>query len=137
MIRLVIDTNIFISAALSESSTPAKALDYSLENSRILISTDTCEEISAKLLDNKFDKYVRIETRQIFLQKFLSIAEMVSIETSIKVCRDNKDDKFLELAVNGDADFIITGDQDLLVLHPFGTVQIITAAEFLRLQSVI
>jgi uncharacterized protein len=137
MIRLVIDTNILISAALSENSTPAKVLDYSLENSRILISTDTYEEISVKLLDNKFSKYVQIETRQIFLKKFLGIAEIVPIKTSIKACRDSKDDKFLELAVNGDADFIITGDQDLLVLHPFRTVQIITASEFLRLQSVI
>jgi hypothetical protein len=55
----------------------------------------------------------------------------VEIEESINICRDPKDDKFLELAFSGKADFIVTGDQDLLVLNPFRNIEIITANVFL------
>ena len=132
MTRTVVDTNIIISASLNNHSSPAKALDYVLENHTILLSTATYKEMSTKLLNKKFDKYVRKETRQQFLKSLLDIAEMINIEKTIKACRDEKDDMFLELAINGEAEFIITGDKDLLVLHPFETVKIITAADFLH-----
>jgi uncharacterized protein len=51
---------------------------------------------------------------------------------TIRACRDAKDDKFLELAVSGRAAYIISGDDDLLVLHPFRGIAIMTAAEFLQ-----
>jgi predicted nucleic acid-binding protein len=50
----------------------------------------------------------------------------------VHACRDPKDDKFLQLAVNGNADFIIAGDDDLLVLNPFHGFPIITPASYLR-----
>ena len=50
------------------------------------------------------------------------------------ICRDAKDDKFLEVAVNGKADYLITGDRDLLVLHPFREIQIVSPATFLESQ---
>ena len=55
---------------------------------------------------------------------------MIEINKTIVVCRDPKDDKLLELAVCGDADFLVTGDKDLLVLNPFRGVEIITPREF-------
>ncbi len=54
------------------------------------------------------------------------------MEQIIKECRDPKDDKFLEVAINGNATYIITGDKDLLELHPFRGVDIITATQFLE-----
>lgn len=47
------------------------------------------------------------------------------------ICRDPKDNKYLELAVNGQAESIITGDQDLLILHPFQSINIVTVNDFL------
>lgn len=71
-----------------------------------------------------------------FLAGIMRDAEVVEIEQAVQVCRDPKDDKFLELAVNGKADYLITGDDDLLVLHPFRGVQIMTARDFLdRIQN--
>ena len=58
-------------------------------------------------------------------------AELVAIKESIDICRDPKDNKFLELAVSGEADFIVSGDQDLLVLNPFRNIEIVTANDFL------
>jgi predicted nucleic acid-binding protein len=60
------------------------------------------------------------------------MSELIEIKESITICRDSKDDKFLELAISGKADFIITGDQDLLVLNPFRNIEIIAANEFLN-----
>lgn len=59
--------------------------------------------------------------------------ETVEIIQSFSVCRDPKDDKFLELAVNGNADYIVTGDRDLLVLNPFQNIAILSVSEFLAL----
>jgi len=59
-------------------------------------------------------------------------AELVSITERITVCRDPTDDKFLELAANGHADLILTGDKDLLVLNPFRGIQIVGPATFVQ-----
>jgi uncharacterized protein len=62
----------------------------------------------------------------------LAAAEMVAITERIVACRDPKDDKFLELAVNGHADLIVTGDADLLALNPFREISIVTPAAFVQ-----
>lgn len=59
-------------------------------------------------------------------------AELVAITQRIAACRDPTDDKFLELAVNGRADAIVTGDADLLALNPFRGIPIVTPAIFVR-----
>ena len=61
-------------------------------------------------------------------------SELVDATERVNVCRDPKDDRILELAINGDAAAIVTGDSDLLVLNPFRGVRIVTPAEFLELQ---
>jgi putative PIN family toxin of toxin-antitoxin system len=106
MISVVIDTNIIISATLSKNSTPDKALNYVIDNALLLISKDTYAELCEKLRGAKFDKYVSLETRLVFLEKLRSVAELIDIERKVTACRDVKDDKFLEVAVNGDADFL-------------------------------
>lgn len=131
MIRVVLDTNIVISAALSKQSVPAQVLDYVLENAIILISETTYRELSEKLLQSKFDRYVTQATRQLFLEEFGRFCEVVAVSTIIDKCRDSKDNKFLELGIDGKADFIVTGDKDLLVLHSLANILIITPSEFL------
>lgn len=79
----------------------------------------------------KFDKYVSEEQRQEFLASLLDVAEVVEIVESIRVCRDTNDDKFLELVASGHASFLLTGDADLLALHPFRETSIVSPADFL------
>jgi predicted nucleic acid-binding protein len=81
----------------------------------------------------KFDPYASLAKRINFLQVLNDRAEIVTIIESITACRDRKDDKFLEVAVNGKSDYLITGDRDLLVLHPFRNIPIITPIEFISL----
>ena len=71
------------------------------------------------------------ETLQL-IHAYKEIVEWVPIIERVQACRDPKDDKFLELAVNGEAEYIITGDKDLLVLHPFNNTKILSTKEFIE-----
>jgi putative PIN family toxin of toxin-antitoxin system len=73
------------------------------------------------------------EDIQTLLGLILLRGEAVMPEQQITACRDPRDDKFLEVAVAGEADLIVSGDQDLLVLHPFGAIPILSPAEFLEI----
>ncbi len=77
------------------------------------------------------DKYLLEEERMRFLIALLKEAEMMEVSEEITDCRDVKDNKFLELAVGGKANCIVSGDDDLLVLNPFRGIPILTSREFL------
>ncbi|MFZ4555876.1 MAG: putative toxin-antitoxin system toxin component, PIN family [Pseudanabaena sp.] len=131
--RFVIDTNTLVSSILMAASVPNLALQSIRNSGAILISTATLAELQTVMNRKKFDKYVTKEIRSEFISQIIQESELIEIEETIIACRDPKDDKFLELAVNGKADYLITGDRDLLVLHPFRDIQIITPADFLEL----
>jgi uncharacterized protein len=129
--RCVIDTNVLVSAVLLPRSVPRQAFDRAVDRCRILISTATMAELDEVLRRPRFDRYVSGKERLEFLSILLDTAEVVAITTASTLCRDPKDDKFLDLAVSGHANLIITGDDDLLVLNPFGQTAIITPKVFL------
>ena len=131
--RIVLDSNVILSAALFRQSTPRQALDKASVSGQILISNQILGELQDVFSRPKFDKYSSKQVRNEFLNDFLTVVENVEIVQKIAACRDRKDDKFLELAVNGNANYIITGDQDLLVLHPFQNIAIISVSDYLSL----
>ncbi len=132
-IRIVLDSNVILSAALFKGSTPRQALDKASITGQILMSNEILEELQDIFNRPKFDKYSSKQLRNEFLNDFLAIVENVQIVQKIAACRDRKDDKFLELAVNGKANYIITGDQDLLVLNLFQDIVIISVSDYLSL----
>ncbi|MFN9164678.1 MAG: putative toxin-antitoxin system toxin component, PIN family [Pseudanabaena sp.] len=129
--RFVVDNNILVSALLVKNSAPFQVISKIEERDVILYSEETLLELNQVLSRKKFIKYFAIEEKQAFIFKLLEKAELVEIEESINICRDPKDDKFLELAVSGKAECIVTGDQAVLVLNPFRNIEIITAKDFL------
>lgn len=129
--RFVVDTNVLISALLFKNSVPFQAIELAEKQGIILYSEATLNELDRVLSRKKFNKYLSLEDRQVFLLKFISASELVSIIEKIAVCRDEKDNKFLELAVSGNANVIVTGDLDLLVLNPFQGVEILTPDMFI------
>lgn len=131
----VFDTNVIISAALFASSKPGVALNVALDRGKVLISLAVISELNDVLSRPKFERYVPLEKRERFLAVLCRDAILVEIVERVEECRDPKDDKFLELAVNGNATAIVSGDRDLLVLHPFREIPIITPDEFLSLYS--
>ena len=130
-LRCVFDTNVVVSALLFPNSVPGQAFFAAWNRGRVLVSEATLIELSEVLSREKFDRYMLREEREQFLALLIRDTELVGIRERLCECRDPKDDKFLELAVNGTASHLISGDQDLLLLDPFREVQIITPAQFL------
>lgn len=130
--RIVVDTNTLVSRLLLPRSVPAQAVRKAVDGGWLLVSEATMAELAEVLARAKFDPYVSVEERQRFLRLLGRIAEFVPILHRVQACRDPKDDKFLEVAVNGEADLIVSGDGDLLDLVEFQGIPIITAAAYLR-----
>jgi putative PIN family toxin of toxin-antitoxin system len=133
--RFVFDTNVLVSALLFAESKPAHAFFLALQTGILLTSFAALHELSDVLQRKKFDKYLTIEDRDQFLDQYTRLATTIDITETIQACRDPKDDKFLEIATNGRATYLITGDPDLLVLHPFRGVGIIAPDTFLLMAT--
>ena len=129
--RYVVDTNVLVSALLFADSKPARVVFTVLAHSTLLISVATLQELDTVLHRRKFDRYLTVEEREAFLLKLALTATMIDIGEFVQACRDPKDDIFLDVAINGMADGVITGDPDLLVLHPFRGIAILTPDAFL------
>ncbi len=99
---------------------------YALENSTILLSSETISELEETLLRSKFKKYFSHEDATKFLSSLQFIAELIYVNEKLNISRDSDDNKILELAISGKADLIITGDDDLLVLREFRGVGILS-----------
>lgn len=125
-----------ISAALFYEGKPRQALAAAQREGVILVSDEIVRELSDTLSRKKFERYISEEDRGRFLQSLLQAAELIEVVATIRECRDPRDNKYLEAAVSGRAQCIVSGDTDLLVLHPFRGISILTPHEFLeRLQS--
>jgi len=128
--RLVIDTNALVSYLLLPRSSVGKAIQKALEHD-LLFSEATMNELADVLARPKFDAYISMEDRQQFLRLLFRIVVMVPIVSKVLVCRDPHDDKVLEVAINGNADLILTGDKDLLSLREFKGIAIMSPASYL------
>lgn len=133
--HLVIDTNLWISRLLLPRSVSAQAVDRAIQWGRPLMSDETLAELADVLARPKFDRYVSREDRQQFLLKLGGIVKLVPVIQRVRVSRDPEDDKFLDLALAGQARYLLTGDQDLLVLNPFHGIRIMTPAAWLHQAS--
>ncbi len=130
--RVVVDTNVLISAALRPTGPPRAILDALRARDGILLFSDeTFDELRARILLPKFDRYVRPDARAVFLAQLEAVSAWVSIVGATLGCRDPNDDKFLETALQGQADSLVTGDEDLLVLSPFQGIPILTPRDWL------
>jgi putative PIN family toxin of toxin-antitoxin system len=96
-----------------------------------MVSQATMDEFATVIARVQPKGYVKPNEAIALIRAYKECAEWVPILERIVACRDPKDDKFLELAVNGKADYLVTGDQDLLILHPFRDIRILTAKAFI------
>lgn len=128
--RVVIDINALISRLLIPESTPGRAARKAIEETDVLVSKATVDELVDVVSRTKFDRYLTVEERQQFVRLVGRVAELVPINRRVQACRDPRDDKFLELALNGNADVIISGDRDLLDLDPFHGISIVSPATY-------
>jgi len=131
--RFVVDTNVIVSALLFYESTPGQAFASAAQRGKVLISDALVRELGEVLGRDKFRRYVTRDECEAFLEAFIYESELVATTTTIQACRDEKDNALLGLAVDGKADVVVTGDDDLLVLNPFQGIEIVTPARLLSI----
>jgi putative PIN family toxin of toxin-antitoxin system len=120
-----------VSRLLAPRSVPAEAVRRAVDQGVLLVSEATMAELAGVLARAKFDAYVSVADRQQFLRLLGRIAVTVPVLQRVQACRDPMDDKFLEVAVNGDAVLLITGDADLALMSSFRGIRILTPAAYL------
>jgi uncharacterized protein len=130
--RVVVDTNVLISALLTPAGTAGEVMRRLAANgSTLVLSRVTFLELASRLARPKFDQYRTREQMDRYLEWLAELAEWVKPSIRISDCRDPDDNRFLEVLVAGDADLLITGDPDLLALHPYEGRPVLKPAEFL------
>ena len=127
----VFDTNTVVSGLLFPNSKPAQALLKAQKVGFVVCSEATYNELADVLLRPKFDKYLSRQSREQFLIDYRNAVLLIDIICVVDDCRDAKDNKFLEVAVSANVSHLISGDDDLLILHPYGDIQIVSPANFL------
>jgi uncharacterized protein len=131
---LLLIQNVLISAAIIKNSIPDLAVRRAFSEGTVIRSSSTAVELSTTLGRKKFDRYFRNEyERDLFIHLFIKESKLINVTHQVSISRDIKDNQFLELALSGKANYIITNDADLLVLDPFEGIRIIKPREFVEL----
>jgi len=134
--RVVLDTSTLVSAALYTGSVPDQALSKVLKSFGLCASVETLAELGRVLDRGKFDRYRTRETRRAFAatirrRSILFAVDPADLSAVHPPSRDPRDNQFLALALAAGADALVSSDADLLVLHPWRGIPILTPGEFL------
>jgi uncharacterized protein len=131
MIRVVVDTNWWITMLINRYDSQLTTI--LLRNDIVICaSQELVSEVLATVRYPKLSKYLNADVVSEFTNTFPQAVEMIAIKTVVSLCRDPKDDFLLALAKDAEADFLITGDKDLLVLGEFGKTKILTLSNFIQ-----
>mgnify|MGYP001616127656 CR=1 FL=1 len=131
MLKVVVDTNVFISGLIKDDN-PRTVINAFIGNKfQLIISEDILGELAYTLAKPRLSGLLAEPDASSLVGLIRKRAYLIRPRQKLTVCRDPKDDKFLEAALEAGADFIVTGDEDLLVLDPFQGIPIITARDFI------
>jgi putative PIN family toxin of toxin-antitoxin system len=131
--RVVPDTNFLVSALLFPGGSADLAFKLVALNGTLLCSDETLAELTMVLARPKFDAYCSRHNRMALLYDTIKVMTKILVTEQVEVCRDPKDNKFLALALSGKARVIISGDKDLLTLHPFRGIAILSPRDYIRI----
>jgi putative PIN family toxin of toxin-antitoxin system len=132
--KIIIDTNLLVSYFINGGNSALTAVIQS-EHYIILASKELFQEYVSVLKRPKFKKYFIDVNVDELLQVYIKLLTFVEINCDVKLCRDPNDDFIIQLAISSEADFLITGDNDILILESFGNCQFISLSEFILLNS--
>ena len=130
--RIVVDTGVFVSALWSPNGFTADLLTQLLAKHEVLVSTALLDEIADVLRRPKFAQRVSIQTATAFRQLLYQYSTEIEVTSELTVCADPDDDILFELATDGQADYIISGDRKVLALDPFGQVRVVSPRGFVE-----
>ena len=127
---VIFDCNVLLSAFISRGSTADKCWEKSKKSDVIVASQQTFDEFNSVFLRTKFDRYLILESRLELILEVQTLTKIIPVRHTVTICRDPKDNQYLELALSAKADCILLGDPDLLVLNPFENIPIIYQRNF-------
>jgi len=129
--KIILDTNLWISFLISKKFSQ---IDKLIENKKIILifSNELLEEFIDVVSRPKFKKYFSKKDIEKILEYFDQFGELVKVKSDVKICRDEKDNFLLNLSVDSKADYLITGDKDLLILEKIEETKIMTFSEFIE-----
>lgn len=135
--RVVIDTSTLIGAVLRPASVPRQVFLAVVSTCELCVSHATLDELHEVLQRPKFDRYASLQNRLdfgalVFKHSRLWEIDIKNEQATEGVCRDSRDNKFLALSLSCAADVLVSSDADLLVLHPWQNIPILTPAQFLK-----
>jgi len=129
-LKLIIDTNLWVSFIISNKQNLLDSLLFS-EEARLLFSKELITEIEQTITKPKLKKYFGTNALEEMLSTFEPFIDFIEVKSIVTVCRDTKDNFLLALAKDGQADYLLTGDKDLLELKKFGKTKIKTIVTFI------
>jgi len=137
LIKIVVDANLFASALIKPDSNPGNILELIKQNEvELVISPSVIKEIKRILLYPKIQKYHQKTAQQLdtFFNDLLIFAWVVEGQAEIDVIQtDPTDNKYLACALEGEADYIVSGDRHLLDLGLYQGIKLIKAKAFLKI----
>lgn len=135
--RVVIDTNVLVSGLFGIKNSPSSQILSAFRNQKIILATSPLimEEMAEVINRPRIIKLTKMskDERADFIDKLIERSDMTAGKQAAQITRDVKDDKFLFCAIEAKADYIITGDEDLLTLKEYGGIKILTPGEFLKI----
>lgn len=132
--RVVVDTNVLVSAILAPRSVPRRWVGWCIANAKIIFTDETEAEFLEVISRSKFDRFASSQSRSTAALVIIEASARVQSDAMVRACRDTRDDKFLDAALAGNVKLLVTGDKDLLVLNPFESIAIVTPAEAIGLR---
>lgn len=132
MPRVVVDTNVLVSALIGKRL--RRLIELLAQNRFILVfSKETYDELFYVLARPKFKKYFSSSEFSQFRELLSLHSIFVHPAQTYHDCRDLKDNKFLECAMVFPVEYIVSGDEDLLVLHPYNSIPVISPYDFIQM----
>lgn len=132
-LKIVLDTNWYVSASINRNSR-RRLYDLLInDNLTIFYSRELLAEYESVISRKKFEKFIRPEQVNRFIGLVFTRLKPVEIKTLVRLSRDAKDNFLLSMAINCGADYLVTGDPDLLVIKVFGKTKILNMAEFSKI----
>jgi putative PIN family toxin of toxin-antitoxin system len=131
--RIIIDTNLWISFLITNDYTKLDEIILS-GNAILVFSQELLDEFLTVARRPKFRRFFSLADIEDLLETIDEYADLVKVKTQIAVCRDPKDNFLLALSIDGNADFLLTGDNDLLELTKIGETAILTISDFLQVK---
>jgi len=131
-IRVVLDTNIVVSALIAEKGASARIFEkILLREIKNYTSKEIIEELKEVFSRKEITKRTDSKARNFILENYLKSSIKIQKITEINLVEHESDNKFIEIAVDAEADYIVSGDQHLLKLKKFMEIKIVTPREFL------